>query len=157
MAEQEKIDIGKVKDILENLAQTCRDGQEGFRIGGGHAHNTQLKTMLDEISLKRGQAAGDLEAEIERLGEHDLKREGTAKGSMHRAWFELKSKLGAGDDLGVLNWLEQGEDHAKKQFQEALEVKLPSNVREVIERISQDVIASHDKIRDLRDSYKKAA
>jgi uncharacterized protein (TIGR02284 family) len=155
--EQAKVDSGKVKDVLQNLIETLRDSQNGFRFGAEHAHNPELKLFFNEESLKRGQFAGDLENEVQRLGERDPKREGTAKGSLHRAWFELKSKLGAGDDEGVLNWMEQGEDHMKKQYQEALQEKLPANVIEVIDLQSQDVIRTHDRVRDLRDRYKKVA
>ena len=155
--EHEKIDRGNVKDTLQNLIETLRDSQNGHRFAAEHAHNPELKTLFNEVSLKRGQFAGDLEREVERLGDHDPKREGTTKGSLHRAWFELKSKLGAGDDEGVLNWVEQGEDYIKTQYQEAVQEKLPSDVVDVIDRQSQEVIATHDKIRDLRDRYKNAA
>lgn len=155
--EHVKVDSGKVKDVLQNLIETLRDSQDGYRFGAEHAHGAELKTMFNEESLKRGQFAGELEVEAQRLGEHDPKREGTTKGSLHRAWFELKSKLGAGDDEGVLNWMEQGEDYIKKQYQEALQEKLPSNVIEVIDRQSQDVIRAHDRVRDLRDRFKKVA
>jgi uncharacterized protein (TIGR02284 family) len=153
----EKIDSGNVRDILQHLIETCRDGQNGHRFAAEHATSPELKKFFNEESLRRGQAAGELESAVERLGEHDPKREGTTQGSLHRAWFELKSKLGAGDDQGVLNWMEQGEDHAKKQFKEALKEKLPNDVREVVQRVSQEVIGSHDKVRDMRDRFKSAA
>jgi uncharacterized protein (TIGR02284 family) len=155
--EHVQVDSGKVKDVLQNLIETLRDSQDGYRFSAEHAHDAELKTMFNEESLKRGQFAGELEVEAQRLGEHDPKREGTTKGSLHRAWFELKSKLGAGDDKGVLNWIEQGEDHIKEQYKEALQEKLPANVIEVIDRQSQNIIRTHDRVRDLRDRYKKAA
>ena len=154
---QEKIDSGKVRDMLQHLIETCRDGQNGARFAAEHSTSPDLKKFFDELSLRRGQAAGDLEAELQRLGKHDPDREGTTKGSLHRAWFELKSKLGAGDDHGVLDWMEQGEDYAKKQFQEALQEKLPNDVRDVVQRVSQEVMTAHDKVRDLRDRFKKNA
>src|SRR6266702_5520309 len=154
--EHGKIDGGKVKDVVQSLIEALRDSQSGHRFAAEHAKSRELKTLFNEVSLKRGQFAGELESEVVRLGEHDPKREGTTKGSLHRTWFELKSKLGAGDDGGVLNWVEQGEDYIKKQYQETLQVKLPSDLVEVIDRQSQEVISTHDRVRDLRDRMKKA-
>ena len=155
--EHEKIDSAKVKDVLQDLIETLRDSQNGHRFAAEHVHDPELKTLFNEVSLKRGQFAGELEREVVRLGEHDPKREGTTRGSLHRAWFELKSKLGAGDDAGVLNWVEQGEDYIKKQYQEAVQNKLPSDVVDVIDRQSQEIIRTHDRVRDLRDRFKNAA
>ena len=153
--EHEKIDPDKVKDTVQSLIEALRDSQNGHRFAAEHASNPELKTLFNEVSLKRGQFAGDLEREVVRLGENDPKREGTTKGSLHRMWFEMKSKLGAGDDEGVLAWVEQGEDHIKEQYKEVLQVKLPSDVVELIDRQSLEIISTHDKVRELRDRFKK--
>ncbi len=75
---------------------------------------------------------------------------------LHRAWMNLKEKLGAGD-TSILESVEAGEDNAKKNYQEALEAGLPADVFAIVEQQAQFVFAAHDRVRMLRDEYKKAA
>src|SRR3954447_12102228 len=120
--------------VLEKLVETCRDGQNGFRDAAEHTSNTELKELFNQISLERGQFAGELEQEIQRLGKSDPDRKGSTGGAIHRAWFDLKQKLGGGDSA-ILNSVEAGEDKAKKDYQDALnEEHLPVDIREIISR-----------------------
>jgi uncharacterized protein (TIGR02284 family) len=75
---------------------------------------------------------------------------------LHRAWVDLKEKLGAGD-ASILESVEAGEDNAKKNYQDALNSNLPQNVQSIVERQARSVLAAHDRVRSLRDAYKKAA
>ena len=40
-------------DALENLIETARDGQNGYRDGAEHAKDPQLKKFLESVSLAR--------------------------------------------------------------------------------------------------------
>jgi uncharacterized protein (TIGR02284 family) len=55
-----------------------------------------------------------------------------------------------------LNECERGEDVAKAAYQKAAEQDLPANVKTTVQNQSNTVKATHDKIRDLRDSAKAA-
>ena len=76
-------------------------------------------------------------------------------GALHRAWFEAKADLGLGDQA-ILNSVELGEDAAKKTYKEALDADLPDQVRALVERQAQSVLAAHDRVRDFRDRRKAA-
>jgi uncharacterized protein (TIGR02284 family) len=151
----EHIDHEKVIDVVENLIETCRDGQKGFLQAAENVKDPQLRAFFNEHSLERGQFAGDLENEVIHLGKHDPEREGTASAAVHRGWIDLKAALGAGD-AAILSSVESGEDNAKKQYDEALQEKLPVNIRGIIERQAQRVRAVHDQVRDMRDKKKAA-
>src|SRR4051794_14045197 len=144
-------------DILQDLVETCRDGQNGYREAAEHVKDSTLKTYFNEISLERAKFAGELETEIHRLGEPDKQDDkGSIGGRMHRAWLDLKEKMGGGDHT-ILESVEAGEDTAKKSYQDALQDQsLPSSLHEIIERQSLRVIAAHDRVRDLRDATKAA-
>ncbi len=142
---------------LQKLIETCRDGQNGYRDAAEHVDNAELKEFFNRKSIERAQCAGELEQEIQRLGAHDPDRSGSTAGALHRAWFELKDKLGGGDET-ILNSVEQDEDKAKKDFEEAINKEhIPADIREVIEQVATRVRAAHDEARNLRDRYKKAA
>lgn len=151
----EHIDHEKVIDVVEKLIETCRDGQKGFLEAAEHVKDAQLKAFFNEHSLERGQFAGELENELIHMGKHNPKREGSAVAAVHRGWLDLKTALGAGD-AAILSSVESGEDNAKKQYDSALQEKLPVDIRGIIERQAQKVRVVHDQVRDMRDKQKAA-
>ncbi len=75
---------------------------------------------------------------------------------MHRAWIDLKYKLG-GRDAGVLDSVEAGEHNAKNHYLEALQADLPPEVQTIVERQAESVFAAYDQVRSLRDMFGSAA
>jgi uncharacterized protein (TIGR02284 family) len=143
-------------DIIEKLIETCRDGQEGYRHAAEHTEKAELKEIFNRESLERAKFAGELESVAQRLGESDPDRSPSIANKLHRAWFDIKQKLGGGD-VSVLESVEAGEDNAKKHYQEAMSGNLPGDVSEIVNRQAQSIFAAHDHIRVLRDQYKRAA
>jgi len=141
---------------LEHLIETCRDGQNGYRDAAEHIKNPEIRNWFNQQSLERGQFAGELEAEVQRLGKHDPDRKGSVSGAIHRKWFELKEKLG-GSDESVLAEVERGEDTAKEAYEDALKEDLPGDVRSIVARQAQNVLIAHDRAKLLRDQFKNAA
>ena len=148
------VDNNKTRDILQNLIETCRDGQNGFRESAEHIKATDVREYFNQQSLQRAQFASELEAETRRLGDRDVDTSGTTLAAMHRAWIDLKSALGGGDEA-IISAAETGEDSAKKAYEEALKEKLPGDVQEIVRRQADQVIAAHNRVRDFRD--RKAA
>lgn len=157
MAEQRPhhLDKDEVIDVVEKLIETCRDGQNGFRDAAEHTKDPQLRAFFNEQSLERARFAGELEDTAIHLGKRDPDRKGTVAGAMHRAWFDLKANLGAGDD-SILSSAEAGEDSAKKTYEEALNKNLPEDLKGIIRQQAQSIFATHDKVKMLRDQRKAA-
>ena len=141
---------------LEQLIETCRDGQNGYRDAAEHIKSPEIRNWFNQQSLERGQFAGELEAQVQRLGKADPDRKGSVSGALHRKWFELKEKLG-GSDESVLSEVERGEDNAKHNYEEALKQDLPADIRIIVERQAQNVFIAHDRAKILRDQFKNAA
>ena len=78
------------------------------------------------------------------------KNDGHVVGDLHRAWIDTKTALGAGDHE-ILAWLEQGEDYAKKKYEDALGKGLPAGVLTIVRRQAESVRGVHDRVRDMRD------
>jgi uncharacterized protein (TIGR02284 family) len=151
---KEHIDNDHVISVLEKLIETNRDAQEGFRDAAEHIKDPEVRNLFNRISTTRAEFAGELENEVIRLGKHNPNRTPTAGGALHRRWIDLKAAMGGGDH-SILSSVESGEDSAKKAYAEALQEKLPQDIKDILRRQSQDVISSHDQVRALRD--KKAA
>jgi uncharacterized protein (TIGR02284 family) len=147
-------DNKKIKDVLQNLIETCRDGQRGFREAAEHLKDVTIREFFNEQSIQRAQFAGELEAEIHRFGERDVDTSGSVAAAMHRAWIDLKSALG-GSDEAILAAAETGEDNAKHAYEDALQENLPENILQIVRRQADSVFRAHDQVRMWRD--RKAA
>lgn len=144
-----------VINVLEELIETSRDGQNGYRDAAEHVKDPELRSFFNQQSTERARFAGELESEVQRLGEHDPKRKGSASGALHRAWLDLKANLGGGDQT-ILNSVEQGEDTAKKAYEKAIAEPLPQNIVTILRRQAQTIFATHDRVKMLRDTRKAA-
>lgn len=143
-------------DVLENLIETCKDGQQGYLDAAEHVKRQDLKGYFNQQSQERAHFAGELEAELPRLGESDKKVTGSASAALHRAWIDAKVSLGGGDKA-ILESVEKGEDNAKEAYQKALDAALPGNLAEIVRRQAASVQKAHDKVKMLRDTAEAAA
>ena len=141
---------------LNNLIETNKDGQEGFKTAAEGVQRSDLKTLFYEYSQQRSQFAGELQTAVRELG-GDPETAGSISGTLHRGWLNIKSTVTGQDDSAVLNEAERGEDAAKSAYKDALEEELPANVRSIVEKQSSAILEAHDKIRNLRDTANAAA
>ncbi len=145
------MDNGDVVKVLNALIDTCKDGELGFRAAAQQVSSQELKALFLSIANRCTSGHGELQALVQHVG-GKADDHGTASEAIHRGWAGLKSMIGHVDDHAILSECERGEDVAKKRYREALAANLPPNVRVIVERQNQDVIANHDRIRDLRDA-----
>ena len=140
-----------VISTLNNLIETCKDGQNGFQVAAEGIENSNLKSLFYEYSQQRAKFAGELQALVRELG-GDPENSGSTAATLHRGWINIKSIVTGKDDTAILDECERGEDVAKKAYQDASRMNLPTNVMTVIERQAQEVKEAHDRVRDLRDT-----
>jgi uncharacterized protein (TIGR02284 family) len=148
------MDKDNSKSVLKKLIDTARDGEKGFREAAEHFKSPDLKSMAQRISAERASFARELEPELTTEGTSD-RPQGSMEGTMHRAWIDIKTALGGGDHT-ILDWLEQGEDYAKKIYDEALRSTLPAATQQIVRRQYDRVLATHDQVKALRDSSRAA-
>ena len=140
----------KITAVLNDLVETSKDGEKGFRTASEDTKNTELKTIFMRRADDCSKGASDLQQIVMRLGGKP-EEGGSVAGAMHRGWVDLKSKVTDRDDLAILEECERGEDVAKAKYRDALEETLPDDIRAVVQRQYDGVIKNHDQIRDLRD------
>ncbi|MEH6564932.1 MAG: PA2169 family four-helix-bundle protein [Halopseudomonas sp.] len=144
-------DSKKVISTLNDLIETSKDGEEGFRVCAEDSKRADLKTLFNQRAVECGKAAQELQAIVLRLG-GDPEDSTSMAGDMHRRWVDLKSMITGKDDEAILNECERGEDVAKKSYREALEKNLPEDIRQVVQRQYDGVLRNHDQIKSLRDA-----
>lgn len=133
---------------LNNLIETCRDGQDGFKTAAEGVNNPELKELFHAYSRQRASFAGELQDEVRRFGgEPDTT--GSVTASLHRGWMGLRAAVTGGDEASVLAECERGEDAAMSNYRAASSVDLPANVRQVVERQFAEIKEAHNHIRNL--------
>ncbi len=148
------MDRDDVVDVLNDLLETCRDGEYGFREVAEHTKTPALKNVFQQRAGECLKASSELQSVIVRFG-GEISDGGTTSGALHRGWVSVRGALGGLSDLAMLNECERGEDAALARYRKALkEEGLPSDVRALIERQLQGVQRNHDQIKLLRDQEK---
>jgi uncharacterized protein (TIGR02284 family) len=147
----------KIITVLNDLIETCKDGQEGFRTASEGVEESDLKTLFSSYSLQRSKFAGELQSEANAMGDHTPEETSSLAGAVHRGWINLKSALTSKDRHAVLEECERGEDVAVANYKDSLAIEgLSGNVREIIERQACEIQQAHDNVKALRDASAKA-
>src|SRR6266850_7123114 len=139
--------------VLDDLIQTLKDGQEGFKQASEAVRDPQLKSLFTEYSQQRSRFATDLQSQVRNLGEKP-ETDSSAAGALHRGWINLKSVVTGGDDHAILAECERGEDSAVEEYKKALDDDLSPAARELVSLQFPEIKAAHDRIRSLRDAAK---
>ena len=141
-------DNDKTVSTLNNLIETCKDGENGFRTAAEGIRNGELKTLFNTYSQQRAQFAAELQAEVRHLG-GDPENSGSVAATLHRGWINIKSAVTGEDDGAIISECERGEDSAVKNYEDALKENLPANIRAIIEQQFTQVREAHDQVRAL--------
>jgi uncharacterized protein (TIGR02284 family) len=138
-------------DILNDLIEICKDGQDGFRDASENVRSPELKTLFAQYSLQRSKFAGELQQHVLHLGQEPEKTS-TVASAIHRGWIDLKAAFSQGSDHAILTECERGEDLAVDAYRDALEEELPADIRDTVYTQCTVVQTTHDDIRDRRDT-----
>jgi uncharacterized protein (TIGR02284 family) len=144
----------KENTVLNNLIETLKDGQEGFKQAAEGVSDPKLKSLFRDYSDQRSRFATALQSEARRHGETDPETSSSATGALHRGWINLKSAITGGDEHAILAECERGEDSAVEEYKKALADGLSPSAQEVVSRQFAEIKAAHDRIKTLRDAAK---
>lgn len=144
------MDSKEVISTLNDLIETSKDGENGFRTCAEGVEDAKLKSVFEEAAGRCAQGAEELKSKVRELGGNP-ETSGSVSGSLHRGWVNIKSTITGMDDAAVLAECERGEDVAKKSYENALKKDLPADVRSMVQRQYEGVKQNHDRVRDLRN------
>lgn len=143
-----------IVEALNELIETSRDGEAGFRTCADGADDPALKSYFTICATRCATAAQELASQVARHG-GKAESGGSLAGTAHRAWVNVKTAVTSQDDLAVLEECERGEDSALKSYQKALENPLPPEVARLVLHQYEGVRENHDRIKALRDERKR--
>jgi uncharacterized protein (TIGR02284 family) len=144
----------KQNKVIDNLIETLKDGQEGFKQAAEGVSDPKLKSLFREYSDQRSRFITALQTEARKFGEKAPETDSSAAGALHRGWINLKSAITGGDEHAILAECERGEDSAVEEYKKALDDGLSPSAQELVSRQFAEIKAAHDRIRNLRDATK---
>jgi uncharacterized protein (TIGR02284 family) len=141
--------------VTKDLIQTLEDGKDGFAKGADKLQGddaAQIAATFRRLGARRAEMSEELQELAKDYGDH-IEESGTVAAALHRGWMSLKDVVAGSDPTGVLDVAEQGEDHAVKVFEKALDEDISAGLRTVVERQLVEVRSAHDQVRALRAAH----
>jgi uncharacterized protein (TIGR02284 family) len=141
-----------VVSTLNDLIETCRDGQQGFQTAAEGVKDGDLKTLFLNYAQQRAQFIAELQKEVRQLGGR-AKETGSVAGSLHRGWLNIKAAVTGQDEKAVISEVERGEDTSVASYRDALgKEELPADIRAIVERQFAAVKEAHDRVRAIEQA-----
>jgi uncharacterized protein (TIGR02284 family) len=147
------MDREDVISTLNELIETSKDGENGFRACAENVESPNLKALFEKHAQECAQGARELQAKVRELG-GDPDKTGSLAGAVHRGWLNVKAAVTGKDEAAVIAECERGEDVAMAKYQTALKKSLPADVAQIVQRQYQGVKANHDQISALKHATK---
>jgi uncharacterized protein (TIGR02284 family) len=140
--------VDEVSSTLNQLIQTCKDGEEGFEAAAEAVSDPNLRHLFESYSQQRSEFAAELEVEVQRMAKEPA-QEGHVAAALHRGWMDLKAAVSGRDEGAIIAECERGEDLAVTAYQKALAAPLPHDLRAILERQFIKIQEAHDQVRSL--------
>ena len=99
--------------MLNDLIETSKDGENGFRSAAEDAKSAELKATFLRRAEDCAKGASELQQLVSRMGGKP-EQGGSVAGAMHRGWMDLKAKVAHRDDLAILEECERGEEMSQR-------------------------------------------
>src|SRR5580704_8723357 len=112
----------EVITTLNDLIETCKDGEQGFRAAAeavGKEQETDLRTLFNLYAQQRARFAAELQSEVLHRG-GDPTKSGHVSAAFKRGWANLKAALTRNDEASIIAECEAGEDSAMRNYENAL-------------------------------------
>jgi uncharacterized protein (TIGR02284 family) len=146
--------VGQTASTLNQLIQICKDGESGFLAAAEAVEDINLRRLFESYSQQRAEFAAELQPEVRRMAE-DPVDSGHATAALHRGWIDIKAGITGRDEGAIISECERGEDTAVREYQQALDSELPTDLRVLIERQFLLIKEAHDQVRSLERAHSR--
>jgi uncharacterized protein (TIGR02284 family) len=138
----------------KELVETLKDGEKGYATAAEKLRDSdrpEWATTMERLSQQRAGFWREIVDMGHEYGD-DVDESGTVAAAVHRGWLSLKDAVTGDDPDAVLGAAETGEDHAVKEYEDALKMDLSAGFREVVVRQQADVLAARDELKALKSA-----
>lgn len=144
----------KNKDLVDRLGDVLDrniDAQKGYAKAAENADSRALQAFFQRKSTERENFNMELATSL-KTAYGVLDRDGSAKGTLHRAWMDVKNMFSADSDEAMLEECIRGDKAAIEEYTELLEeTGLPLEVSAVVRNHMLKLRTDLNKVKSLED------
>jgi uncharacterized protein (TIGR02284 family) len=142
-----------VVHVFNSLIETAIDSIDGYEKAADLVRNPRFRSLFRDRAQGRQKLVEALKAEVRGFGGEPWDQ-ASFRGRAHRAFLELRDRLGHNSDKPVVEEVERGEDFIGNQFAEAIDDnQLPEKARRMLERARQTLRAEREEISAIRSEF----
>nr|WP_203295577.1 PA2169 family four-helix-bundle protein [Luteirhabdus pelagi] len=124
---------------LNELLEKNYDAEKGYKKAAEVVENDKLKQFFNQQAQNRYDFGHELKSEIRNYGESPDKG-GSATGSLHRTWMDIKSTFTSNDEEAILEEVKKGEKAAAEEYQEVInDTTLPPTTQQLLAKQKNSV------------------
>jgi uncharacterized protein (TIGR02284 family) len=138
---------------VQKLIRYNIDSAEGFQEAARDIKTDAIASLFRDLAAERQELAAELKTHVEFNGEEPVDS-GSIMAAVHRVWINVRSMINGGAAYPVLCEAEKGEDYIKAAYEGVLKESAGSAMNDVLTQQYAKVKSGHDRVRDLRDSFK---
>jgi uncharacterized protein (TIGR02284 family) len=132
-------DIKTIENKIKAIIEKNEDSVKGFEKASENAKEIGIKAYFEKRADQRRLFVKTLHNAVPELKTENAD-DGTAKGSIHRAWMDVKAFFSGDNDEAMLEEAVRGDKSAISEYNEMLaETMIPHRVKEII-REQRDAI-----------------
>jgi len=152
MAEHNTEVIGTLNDLIE----TCKDGEQGFRAAAeavGKDSDPEMRTLFNLYAQQRARFAAELQNEVLHRG-GDPTKSGHVTAAFHRGLINLKLAISGNDEALIVAECEAAEGSAMRNYENALKTTLAADLMDIVETQYAEIRLAHQRIQLLERTMK---
>ena len=147
-------DNSKIISELNGLVEKCCDGVTGYKNAAENSNSVPLRNFFHAKSNQRDRFASDLKSEIRRMGGEVKDTDGSALGTMHRMWMDIKTAFSTNIEETVLDACENGEESIIEDYDHMLnEHLMEANTRNLLQSQRNEIARTKRTIEFLEDVH----
>lgn len=151
-------DLKKTAEVLNDLIKINNDRIAGYQkaIEELPAADVDLKALFSGLIEQSERLKEELQQHIGGW-KNKVEEETTTSGKIYRTWMDVKQVFAVNDRKAVLESCEYGEDAAQRAYRDAeTDEDVSIAARAIISSQKTELLASHDHVKQLRDSERAA-
>lgn len=126
-------DIAKIEEHLKDLVSKNEDAIKGFEKASENSKQVGIKSYFEKKVVDRMQCLRELRASVPELDLGSVEIEGSAAGTLHRTWMDVKAFFAEDNDEAMLEEAVRGDKAAINDYDKALaETMMPHRLKEII-------------------------
>ena len=139
----------EVAKKLNNLLEKNYDAEKGYQDAAERIENPTMKYFLQKQAQKRYDFGHEIKTEIKNYGEEPDKG-GSAKGTVHRAWMDLKAAVASSSEEQVMEEVQRGEQSAINEYNEVIsETSLPTSVQQILTKQRDQIVEAQQSAKNF--------